>query len=71
MEKRRQIDVMEAEVLRKEKELVATIHRSAEADRFQVYYMLSVFIHLFFFWWFLLRLTTHCAHFLGRDDCRG
>jgi len=36
VEKRRQIDVMEAEVLRKEKELVATIHRSAEADRFQV-----------------------------------
>ena len=36
MEKRRQIDVMEAEVLRKEKELIATVNRSAEADRFKV-----------------------------------
>lgn len=36
VETRREIEVQEQEVLRKEKELLATVHRPAEAERFKV-----------------------------------
>ena len=36
MERRRQIEVEEQEVLRKEKELIANVNRPAQAEKFKV-----------------------------------
>lgn len=65
VERRKQIDIEEKEVLRKEKELVATVKQPAEAQAFKVEMLAEgqryYFGHSFVVYMYILKLVFGCT----------